>query len=88
MDDVGKTLINCFNLYSFIDLHHFIQIYLPGVLPSLILTSFQVLSLALVKLTLMMFVNIAMTKVYVKNFAINKNRLVEAISEKKMFQFL
>ena len=75
---------------NIIELHHFIQIlcyrYLPSRLPSLIVTSFQVFSLALAKQTLTMFVNIAMAIIYFRNFAINKNRLAEAIFEKKLFQ--
>ena len=67
---------------------HFTQMQLPIRLPSLIVISFHVLSLALAKQTLTMFVNIAKAIIYVTNFAINKNRLAEAISQKKMFQFL
>ena len=67
-------------------MNHFIQIYLPSRLPSLIVISFQVLSLAFAKQTLMMLVNIAMEIIYFRNFAINKNRLAEGIFEKKIFQ--
>ena len=67
---------------------NFIQMQLPIRLPSLIVISFHVLSLALAKETLTMLVNIAMAIIYVTNFAINKNKLAEAIFEKKMFQFL
>ena len=61
---------------------------LPIRLPSLIVISFHVLSLALAKQTLTMLVNIAMAMIFVKNFAINKNRLADAMFEKIMFQFV
>ena len=67
---------------------HFTQIQLPIRLPSLIVISFHVLSLALAKQTLTMLVNIAMAMIFVKNFAINKNRLADAMFEKIMFQFV
>ena len=73
---------------SFIDFYHFIRIHLPNSLvrTSLALICFQVLSSALAKQKLMMFVKMEMAIMYVRHFVINKNVLAAAIFEKKMFK--